>query len=368
MFDWLDYQKKIGFLLLVLIGIIIVESCSNRDLKNNNAQNGNTEKTSKQSVYKNRDRRLDTIRDRGKLVCGVNGQLPGFSISNDRGEYFGMDVDLCRALAAALFGDPQKVEYRDISAQERFQAVKLGEVDLLSRNTTWTMSRDTSMGMEFAPTTFYDSQGLLVTKASGINQLDDLEGKSICVISGTTNEQNLAEQMRRLSLNYSPAIFEDLDLLYDAYDQGNCKAVTGDLSQLTSRRTTLNQPDDHRVLDVVISKEPLGALVANGEPRWFDVVKWVTYAMIQAEQLGISSKNIDSFAQTSDSKIKRFLGMEGNLGEAINLPPDFAKKIVKYVGNYGEVYDRNIGEPFGLERGLNALAIDGGLIYSPPFR
>ena len=312
--------------------------------------------------------RLNTVKERGNLVCGVNGELPGFSFVDENGEYSGMDVDLCRAVASALYDDPTKVEFRDLGAQERFVAVQSGEVDLLSRNTTWTLSRDTSVGMEFAPTTFYDGQGLLVTTASNIESLEDLGGKSVCVLSGTTNEQNLADRMRRLGLSYSPVVFEDVDLLYAAYEQGRCEAATSDRSQLTARRAVMGQPDNHEVLEVVLSKEPLGPLTANGDSQWFDVVKWVTYAMIQAEELGINSQNVDSFAETQDPEIRRFLGLEGNLGQDMGLPNDFARRIVKNVGNYGEVYQRNISEPFNLDRGLNALWTDGGLMYSPPFR
>lgn len=345
----------------ILIVLALLFSGCNTGTSDNAGNNG--EQTSSGGSS-----RLATVKDRDGLVCGVNGQLPGFSFVDENGEYSGMDVDLCRAVASALFDDPTKVEFRDLGAQERFVAVQSGEVDLLSRNTTWTLSRDTSVGMEFAPTTFYDGQGILVKKSSNIKQLEDLGGKSVCVLSGTTNEQNLADRMRRLGLNYSPVVFEDVDLLYGAYEQGRCEAATSDRSQLTARRAVLAQPDEHEVLDVVLSKEPLGPLTANGDSQWFDVVKWVTYAMIQAEELGINSQNVDSFNNTEDPVIRRFLGIEGNLGEDMGLPNDFARRIIKNVGNYGEVYERNIGGPFELERGLNALWTDGGLMYSPPFR
>ena len=349
-------------LFLALILMAVGHGCNSNSDSAANPDNATQEADNKTNS------RLTTVTSRGNLICGVNGQLPGFSFVNENGEYSGMDVDLCKAVAAALFDAPNEVEYRDLSAQERFTAVQSGEVDLLSRNTTWTLSRDTSVGMEFAPTTFYDGQGLLVTKESGIKGLKDLNNKSVCVLSGTTNEQNLADRIRRLGLNYSPVVFEDVDLLYGAYEQGRCEAATSDRSQLTARRAVLGKPDAHQVLDVVLSKEPLGPLVADGDSQWFDVVKWVTYAMVEAEELGINSQNIDSFANTNDPEIKRFLGMEGNLGEDMGLPNDFAKRVVKHVGNYGEVYERNIGEPFGLERGLNALWENGGLMYSPPFR
>lgn len=312
--------------------------------------------------------RLDTVLERGNLICGVNGQLPGFSFVDENGEYSGLDVDLCRAIAAALFDDPSQVEYRDLSAQERFTAVQSGEVDILSRNTTWTISRDTSIGMEFAPTTFYDGQGLMATNASEVQTLEDLEGKSVCILSGTTTEQNIADRMRNLGVNYTPVVFEDTDAVYAAYEQGRCEAVTSDRSQLVARKAVLANPDDHTVLDVVMSKEPLGPLVANGDTEWSDAVKWITYSLIQAEEFGLNSQNVANFSETEDPRIQRFLGQEGNLGEDMGLPNDFAARVVANVGNYGEIYERNIGEPFGLDRGQNQLWTEGGLLYSPPFR
>ena len=354
------FKLKFSPWLLALAFMATVTGCAS---DGGDTQTGEGAESASQS-----NSRLATIKSRGNLICGVNGQLPGFSFVDENGEYSGMDVDLCKAVAAALFDDPSKVEYRDLSAQERFTAVQSGEVDLLSRNTTWTLSRDTSVGMEFAPTTFYDGQGLLVTNASGIKELKDLDNKSVCVLSGTTNEQNLADRMRKLGVNYNPVVFEDVDLLYGAYEQGRCEAATSDRSQLTARRAVLAKPDDHQVLDVVLSKEPLGPLVANGDSQWFDAVKWITYATIEAEELGINSQNVASFAQTEDPEIKRFLGAEGNLGEDMGLSNDFAQRVVTHVGNYGEIYERNIGQPFGLERGLNALWENGGLMYAPPFR
>ena len=358
---WITLKQKFSPLFLALLLITLGNGCGNAGNQASNSGDGTEQQV-------NANSRLSVVTERGNLICGVNGQLPGFSFVNENGEYSGMDVDFCRAVAAALYDDPTQVEFRDLSAQERFTAVQSGEVDLLSRNTTWTLSRDTSVGMEFAPTTFYDGQGLLVTRASGIESLEDLSNRSVCVLSGTTNEQNLADRMRKLGVNYSPVVFEDIDLLYGAYEQGRCEAATSDRSQLTARRAVLAEPDQHQVLDIVLSKEPLGPVVANGDSQWFDVVKWVTYAMIQAEELGIDSQNIDSFAQTEDPTIRRFLGAEGNLGEDMGLPNDFAQRVVRHVGNYGEVYERNIGEPFDLERGLNALWTDGGLMYAPPFR
>lgn len=357
MLSKISLKQKFSSLLFTAVLLVTLGGCG-----------GGNDTTNTDGEEKTDSSRLSTIKARGNLICGVNGQLPGFSFVDENGEYSGMDVDLCRAVAAALFDDPSKVEFRDLSAQERFTAVQSGEVDLLSRNTTWTLSRDTSVGMEFAPTTFYDGQGLMVNKASGVEELQDIDGKSVCVLSGTTNEQNLADRMRKLGVNYTPVVFEDVDALYAAYEQGRCEAATSDRSQLTARRAVLAKPDDHIVLDTVLSKEPLGPLVANGDTQWFDVVKWVTYTLIQAEELGINAQNLGSFAQTEDPTISRFLGQEGQLGADMGLPNDFTAKVIKHVGNYGEVYERNIGQPFGLERGLNDLWTAGGLMYSPPFR
>jgi general L-amino acid transport system substrate-binding protein len=312
--------------------------------------------------------RLNTIKNRGSVICGVNGQVPGFSYVDEKGEYSGMDVDLCRAIAAALFDDPSKVEFRDLSAQERFTAAQTGEVDIVNRNTTWTISRDTSNKMEFAPTTFYDSQGIMVPKATAVKQIKELKGKSICILAGTTTEQNLADGMRKEGVEYQPLVFDDADALYSAYGEGRCQAATADRSQLAARRAILAKPDEHVVLDVSLSKEPLGPMIADGDAAWFDAVKWITYAVIEAEDLGVNSQNLAEMQNSQDPSIKRFLGTEGKLGEDMGLPNDFAARVVKHVGNYSEIYERNVGKPFGLKRGLNALWKDGGILYSPPFR
>lgn len=312
--------------------------------------------------------RLGTVKNRGSLICGVNGQLPGFSYVDEKGEYSGMDVDFCRAIAAALFDDPSKVEFRDLSAQERFTAAQTGEVDIVNRNTTWTISRDTSNKMEFAPTTFYDAQGIMVPKATNVKQIKQLKGKSICILAGTTTEQNLADGMRKEGVDYQPLVFDDVDALYSAYGEGRCQAATSDRSQLAARRAILAKPDDHVVLDASLSKEPLGPMVTDGDAAWFDAVKWITYAVIEAEDLGINSQNLASFQNSQDPNIRRFLGLEGKLGEDMGLPNDFAARIVKHVGNYSEIYERNVGKPFNLKRGLNALWKDGGILYSPPLR
>ena len=312
--------------------------------------------------------RLDLVKQRGKLICGVNGQLPGFSFVDESNSYSGMDVDLCRAISAALFNDPNLVDYRNLDAQERFNAVASGEVDLLSRNTTWTLSRDTSVGMEFAPTIFYDGQGLMVAKASEIEMLEDIDNKSVCILSGTTHQQNLEDRLRRLGLSYIPLLFDDADTLYKEYQEGNCQVVTSDRSQLISRRILFQKPQEHLVLPEILSKEPLGPLVANGDSQWLDVVRWTVYALIQGEELGVNSQNIVDLEKSKDMEINRFLYLEDNMAQNLGLPNDFTKRIIQHVGNYGEIYQRNVGKPFALERGLNALWKNGGLMYAPPFR
>lgn len=313
---------------------------------------------------------LDRVKNRGKLVCGVSGELPGFSYVNQQGEYSGLDVDVCRAIAAALFDDPDAVDYRNLNAKERFTAVQAGEVDILSRNTTWTISRDTSVGLEFAPTVFYDGQGMMVKKTSGIKNLKGLEGSSICVQTGTTTEQNLADQMGKLGVKYTPIVFEDVNAAFATYEEGRCDGMTADRSALVGRRSVLKNPDEHILLDELLSKEPLAPAVINGDARWFDTVKWVIFGLIEAEELGINSQSIDSFTNTDNSVVKRLLGTEGNLGQGLGLPNDFVARAVRKVGNYGEIYNRNLGPdtPFNLPRGQNEIWTKGGLLYAPPFR
>jgi general L-amino acid transport system substrate-binding protein len=315
--------------------------------------------------------RLDTILSRGKLICGVSGQLPGFSFVDEKGKYSGLDVDVCKAIAAAIFDDPEKVEYRNLNAKERFTVLQAGEIDILSRNTTYTVSRDSTTGLEFAPTIFYDSQSVMVKKDSGIKSLKDFAGKSICVQTGTSTEQNLSDQMRKLGVKYSPVVFEEVNATFAAYQEGRCQGVTADRSQLVSKRTTLPTAENNVILPEVMSKEPLTPAVKSGDPKWSDAVRWIIFAAIEAEDLGINSTNVDQIATSStDPNVKRLLGKEGDLGKGLGLPNDYAFRIVKKVGNYGEMYDRNIGpkSTLKLDRGQNKLWKDGGLMYSPPFR
>ncbi|EKQ70552.1 periplasmic component of amino acid ABC-type transporter/signal transduction system [Leptolyngbyaceae cyanobacterium JSC-12] len=314
--------------------------------------------------------RLATVLSRGNLICGVSGELPGFSFVGQDGKYSGLDVDVCRAIAAALFDNPNAVEYRNLNAKERFTAVQTGEVDILSRNTTWTTSRDTSVGLEFAPVVFYDGQGIMVKQASNIKTLADLRNKSICIQIGTTTEQNLTDQMQKRGIPYKPVVFEDVNTTFATYAEGRCDGVTADRSQLVSRRTTLPNPSEHIILDETLSKEPLAPAIAGGDITWADVVRWTVFTLFEAEELGITSQNLAQFSNSKDPGVRRFLGLEGDLGKGMGISNDFAARIVKHVGNYGEIYDRNLGPQtkLNLPRGQNNLWTKGGLLFSPPFR
>jgi general L-amino acid transport system substrate-binding protein len=314
--------------------------------------------------------RLAVVVNRGQVVCGVSGELPGFSFVDSDGNYAGLDVDICRAVAAAVFDNPEAVEFRNLNAKERFTALQTGEIDVLSRNTTLTMSRDTALGIRFAPVIFYDGQGLMSRQQDNIRSLKDLNGKSICLQTGTTHEQNLTDQARRLGITYKPVIFEDINTVFATYAEGRCQAVSADRSALIARRTTLPNSSSHVVLAEVLSKEPLAPAVAKGDPNWQSVLEWTVYTLINAEELGITRSNIAEKLKSTDPNIRRFLGVEGNLGQGLGLQNNFAARIIRHVGNYGEIYDRNLGPqtPLKLDRGLNNLWNRQGLLYSPPFR
>jgi general L-amino acid transport system substrate-binding protein len=315
---------------------------------------------------------LKTVQARGKLICGVNGQLPGFSFLDPQGNFSGFDADFCRAIAAAVFGDATKVEFRPTTTQERFTVLQTGEIDVLSRNTTWSLVRDTELGLNFTVTTFYDGQGIMVPKDSGITSLKDLEGGTICVQKGTTTELNLADVMATEGINYTPAVFDDVNATYGAYAEGRCDAVTSDKSQLNSvAKGLLTNPDEHIILDATLSKEPLGPVVRHGDDQWFDIVKWVIFATFAAEQYGISSANVDEIrSSTTNPEYRRLLGLEADLGLKLGLTNDWAYNVIKLVGNYGEIYDRSLGEntPTYIPRGLNNMYTKGGVLYAPPFR
>jgi general L-amino acid transport system substrate-binding protein len=322
------------------------------------------------SAVSAQDGTLAAVQGRGQLVCGVNGGLPGMSVLNEEtGQYEGMDADYCRALAAAVLGDPNAVEFRVLTADQRATAIQGGEVDVIFRNTTDTLQRDAEWG-NFGPTIFYDGQGMMVRADLGASTLEDLAGASICVTSGTTTELNLADQMTFLGLEYTPVVSAEIDTVYGQYEEGRCDAVTSDRSQLVGRRSTFANPDDHVILDVVMSKEPLAPVVATGDDQWADIVRWVVYATIEAEEQGITSANLAEFQGGTNPVVQRLLGELDELGAKLGISNTFVVDILSAVGNYGEIYDRAFGPDtaLALERGLNELWMNGGLMYSPPFR
>ena len=310
---------------------------------------------------------LETVKSRGKLVCGVNTGLAGFATVGPDGKWHGFDVDYCRALAAAIFNDGGKVEFRPLTTQARFTALQSKEIDVLSRNTTWTLSRDTALGLNFSVTLFYDGQGIMVPTKLQIKSAKNLDGATICVQAGTTTELNLADYFRRLQIKFTPVVFETIDQTYAAYDSGRCDAVTSDVSQLLAQKTTLKQPNEHVVLEELMSKEPLGPAVRHGDDQWLDIIKWVAFGLIQAEEFGVTSKNIGSFTDSKDPSLGRFLGAEGGLGTMLGLSDDFMARVIRLVGNYGELFERHL-QPLNLTRGVNNLWTQGGLLYAPPFR
>jgi general L-amino acid transport system substrate-binding protein len=314
---------------------------------------------------------LEAVRSRGKVVCGVHTSLPGFGYLDADGRNVGFDVDLCRAVAVAVFNDPEAVEFVAIQAADRGPVLQTAEVDLVSRNMTWTSTRDTQWG-NFTWITFYDGQGMMVRADSGFTTLEDLDGATVCVTTGTTTEKNLADAFRQRGLDFTAVTFEDTSAVYGAYEDGRCDAATSDKSQLAAVRSGFANPDDHYIMDVTMSKEPLTPAVPHGDEQWFDVVKLTIFAMINAEELGINSQNVDEMMNSDNIEIRRLLGLEGNYGqEDVGLAVDFAANVIQTMGNYGEIYDRYMwpeGDSFTLPRGPNELWTNGGLIYAPPLR
>lgn len=315
---------------------------------------------------------LATVQERGTVKCGAGtGSTPGFGFITEDGSWEGFNIDFCKVVAAAALGDAEAIEPVITTGTTRFPILQSGEADLLSNNTTWTSSRDTALGFNFAPTVFYDGQGMMVRVDSGIETLADLDGGSVCVGTGTTTEKNLADVFRKLDISYEAVTFEDTgDVVRSAFEEGRCDAYTNDASALVAVKVLFADPDSVKILPEVLSKEPLGPLVRHGDDNWFDVVKWATFCTIQAEELGISSENVDEMLGSEDPVVLNTLGVEGEHGQAMGLNNDFCYQVIKQVGNYGEIFDRNLGEgtPFNLERGTNALWTEGGLMYSPPFR
>ena len=314
---------------------------------------------------------LDKIKQAGQIVCGVNTGLAGFAQPDNQGRYTGLDVDICKALAAALFGDAGKVKYVPLTAQQRFTALQSGEVDLLSRNTTWTLLRDTDLGLNFTVVVFYDGQGFMVPKKLGVKSAKELNGATVCVQPGTTTELNLADYFRANKMQFKPVVIEKLDEVENAFFSGRCDAYTTDRSGLAATRAArAPNPGDYVILPEVISKEPLAPAVRQGDDQWNDIVRWVIYALFEAEEKGITSKNADEMAKSDDPTVKRLLGATPGMGKALGLDEKWALNAVKAVGNYGEIFERNVGEdsPLKLDRGPNNLWTHGGLMYAMPIR
>ena len=313
---------------------------------------------------------LKTVKDRGSLLCGVNQGIAGFSLPDDKGNWSGLDVEFCRAIAAAIFNDASKVKFVPLSSKDRFTALQSNAIDVLSRNSTWTSSRDTSLGLNFAAVNYYDGQGFMVRKALKVNSALELNGASVCTQTGTTTELNLADYFRSNNMKYEVIAFATADETIKAYDGGRCDVFTTDVSQLYAERLKLANINDHVILPEIISKEPLGPAVRHGDDQWFDIVKWVHFAMVNAEELGVSSKNVDEALKSNQPEIRRLVGTEGAYGEQLGLTKDWVVRIVKQVGNYGESFDRNVGtaSKLGISRGLNRLWTKGGIQYAPPFR
>ncbi len=313
---------------------------------------------------------LEDVKAKGFVQCGVSQGLPGFSNPDDKGNWSGLDVDVCRGIAAAIFGSGDAVKFTPLSAKERFTALQSGEVDVLSRNTTWTMTRDTSLGLNFTGVTYYDGQGFMVRDSLGVKSALELSGASVCTNTGTTTELNVADYFKANGMEYEIVAFEKADEVVAAYDAGRCDVYTTDASGLYAQRLKLTNPGEHVVLPEIISKEPLGPVVRQGDDEWFNVVKWVVYALVNAEEMGITSENVDSMKGSDNPAIQRVMGENGSYGEMIGLGNDFAVNAIKAVGNYGEIFERNVGPNTDLkiERGVNALWSKGGLMYAPPLR
>jgi general L-amino acid transport system substrate-binding protein len=313
---------------------------------------------------------LDAVKEKGYVNVGVSGKVIGFSAPDASGKWTGLDVDFGRAVAAAVFNDPEKARFTPVAFKEAFTALQSGEIDILSRNTTWTYQRDTKLGLEFVGTIFYDGQGFMVKKSLGVKSAADLNGASVCTQAGTTTELNLSDYFVSKKMTFKPVVYESADEATVIYDSGRCDVYTTDTSGLAARRSTLGNPKDHLILPEIISKEPLGPAVRQGDQQWSDITRWVLFALINAEELGITSQNVDEMMKSTNPAIQRFLGVDANYGEYMGLSRDWAYRIIKHVGNYGELFERNVGPTtaLGLERGVNALWTKGGLMYAPPIR
>jgi general L-amino acid transport system substrate-binding protein len=312
----------------------------------------------------------DEVQKRGVFQCGVSTGLPGFSIADEKGVWAGIDVDVCKAIAAATLGDATKIKYVPLNAKERFTALQSGEIDALVRGTTWTLTRDSSLGLNFAGVNYYDGQGFMVSKKLGVKSALELGGAAVCIQSGTTTELNLADYFKENNMTYKAVVFDSHDATAKAFDNGRCDVLTSDQSQLYGLRTHLSKPEEAVVLPEVISKEPLGPVVRQGDDAWFNIVRWSLNAMINAEELGITQANVDEMKNSKSPAVRRLLGLEGIAGKGLGLKDDWAYQIIKQVGNYGEIFERNVGvaTPLKIKRGLNALWNKGGIMYAPPIR
>ncbi len=313
---------------------------------------------------------LTAVKDRGELVCGVSGGIPGFSNADDKGKWSGFDVDFCRAVAAAVLGDGSKVRFVPLNAEEQFDALKTKKIDVLARNSTWTITNEADHDVAFVGVNYYDGQGFLVPKAKNFTSALELGGSKVCLKSGSESETNLADFFEANQMKFEPVKFENLKDMLKAYESGKCDVVTTDISQLYAGRLDLSKKGDHIILADVISKEPLGPAVRQDDMQWFEIVKWVNYAMLNAEELGISSANIAEAKQSKKPAVRRFAGAEGDSAKELGLSPEWAVNVIKAVGNYGELLDRNVGakSPLGITRGLNQLWTMGGIQYAPPIR
>ncbi|MBC7004851.1 amino acid ABC transporter substrate-binding protein [Photobacterium sp. BZF1] len=313
---------------------------------------------------------LAQIQKQGYLQCGVTTGLPGFSNPNEKGEWEGIDVEFCQAVAAAVLGDKSKVKYIPLTAKERFTALQSGEIDLLSRNTTWTLHRDTALGINFAGVNYYDGQGFMVSKELKVESAGELDGAAVCVQSGTTTELNLADYFRHREMQYTPVVFDTAAQTVKGFEAGRCDVLTTDQSGLYALRLNLQDPSSAVVLPDIISKEPLGPAVRQGDDQWFNIVKWTLNAMINAEELGVSSHNVDDMQKSNDPNIKRLIGVDGPKGKGLGLNDDWSYQVIKQVGNYSESFERTVGmsSPLQIKRGANALWNDGGFLYAPPMR
>lgn len=313
---------------------------------------------------------FDAVKQRGSFKCGQGTGTPGFGFADDNGQWQGLNAVLCRAFAAAIFNDPTKVEFVSLTAQQRFAALQTGEVDVIAGNTTFTLTRDGKLSLSFAPPFFYDGQAMMVRKDLGVSSSKELDGATICLQPGTTTELNITDYFRANDMKFTPVVIENVAEVRSAFFSGRCDVYTTDGSLLAGARVAAENPDDYVILPERISKEPLAAMVRHGDDQWYDAIRWSIYALIQAEEFGITQANVDTFLTSDDPSIRRFLGAEPGLGEALGLDDKFAYNIIKAVGNYGENYDKWVGpnSPLKLERGLNNLWTNGGLMYAAPFR